>query len=199
MSLRDGINRPQHVPVHKSAAWRCCCRTLVGPSVVEVHHLQKGAIVEDIDLCYTGLGVELERVEEAVDDLLFAPREVCGIVLHVKEDTNGGLANLIDSLGICWMVDSLHFKVVSITINSVLRTAMEMELSCVKRLWACVIGCLVILWANCFCESISGSATTEINLCGMTVESHLDILHVGIILDKFVILCINSGVGGEFC
>ena len=59
MSLRNGIDSSEDVPVDKCGTRRRSYWTFVGPSVVEVNHIHKGSIVKHINLIFVRLSIRI--------------------------------------------------------------------------------------------------------------------------------------------
>jgi len=104
---------------------------VVRPSVVEVNHHHQVSVGNHVNGWTSVLGtliIELEGVEEGIDDSLLSPGELSSdfLLISREDDTEGSSEEAI--LGLLWVMDGVHLEVVSLLINGVLRSSVEMEL-----------------------------------------------------------------------
>lgn len=128
-SLLDWIDCCKNVPVNVSSTWWSCNTTFVNPSVVIVNHHHKVTILdlsrlENGSVC--AIIIPVQGGEEVSDDLLLGIIKFDVCIINREHYAHGCIRNIVDGL-MCKM-NSVHLKIVSLTINSVLRPVMEMEL-----------------------------------------------------------------------
>lgn len=125
MGFFDRIHGTQNIPVHRLGARRGGHGSFINPTVSRVDHVHQFPIRNEGD-SGVGLQVPLHLVEKLVDqfNLFFCDRAV--IIIHIEDDTPGGISESIG--GGLSIVDSVHLEVISLSVNSVFRTSVEMEL-----------------------------------------------------------------------
>lgn len=136
MFCLNRVNSAEHVPIHERCARRSGQRSLIGPSVVEVHQLHQVAISYKIGhwVLVSVCIVPLETLEECVNDLNFGLSQICGSASVREQNTHSCQRESFNCLGVfgggCWFMNRLNFKVFSLTIDRVLRLGMENHMVC---------------------------------------------------------------------
>ena len=111
----------------------------------------------------------MKRVKELIDCFNLALIELSGISVGREEDAHSGSDD--PSLGVFREVHSVHFKIVSHTVNSVLRSSVEMELVSSKLSWTSNIGSKLGVEEGCC--SLVISKVWGLDLCFGSVSNPL--------------------------
>ena len=192
---RKGVDGPQDVPVDETGARRSGDGTLVDPTVVGVDHHNEVTVSDLVSEPLSVSLVPVEGLEEVVNNILLILVELLplhgGVVSGPEDSKSLGDETCFARLArVGREVHSVHLEVVVLSINSMLRQGMEMELHSGETLRAAP------LVAN---ESGVGglhvlTVLVDSNLGGVAIPDNLDvILLVGVHLLEVVILGIVGG------
>ena len=129
--LLDWIDCADLIPENLLSTWWSCYRSLVDPSVVEVHHVDEISIWDKISNMISGGLMPFEGVKEVIDYhyLLFA--ELRCVVVHTEHDTQSSGEEAIWRALVLKM-DCVHLQIKILSIICMLRWRVEMELFGVK-------------------------------------------------------------------
>ena len=126
----DWIDSWQYVPIDVGSAGRSSNRSFVNPSVFHVEQHHDVSIGGNVDNGSShGLICPLLTVKEGVDHHLLGCRKLRGVILNRKQNAHSCLNETVVCLSVYWVVHRVHFQIVSLAVNGVFWSRMEMELN----------------------------------------------------------------------
>ena len=133
MLVFDWIYSPQDIKHNRFRTWRSGQGSFIDPSVISIqrrHQLSKWHLVRFV---VSNL-IHLEGVKKAVYQIYLLLTDWLIIVVPIKDYSNGRGNHLVRH--IVGVVHNVHFKIVSVSINCVLRGGVKVELVQVELLIA---------------------------------------------------------------